>query len=193
MDQRSLREAIASAQAGRASGYEALLEAYGPRLHGFFFRATGSSHDAEDLLGELTLRLLRRLKDYRHRERFEAWLFRIAANLVRDHVRRRARHSGRVSLSARDEQGRCLAERLAGRDRPVQTRLLRDEQVAGLQAALEQLDLPTREVILLRHFGQMRFREIAEATGRPLGTVLARAHRGLKELRRTMEAADGVA
>ena len=83
MDQQQLRKTIAAAKAGDAEGYRVLLEAYGSRLYGYFLRATGSSHDAEDMLGELMLRLVRRLESYDERGRFEQWLFRIAANMVR--------------------------------------------------------------------------------------------------------------
>ena len=191
MEQQRLREAISSAQAGQARGYEALLGAYGPRLYGFFLRATGRHHDAEDLLGELTLRLVRRLKHYDHRGRFEPWLFRIAANMVRDHLRRMRRRRVVVSLSGEDEFGEPLAERVAAKVAPVHAGVVAGEDAARLDEALGKLDIATREVILLRHFGQMSFKEIAEIAGSPLGTVLARAHRGLGELRRVMGYNDG--
>ena len=191
MEQQRLREAISSAQAGQARGYEALLSAYGPRLYGFFVRATGRHHDAEDLLGELTLRLVRRLKHYDHRGRFEPWLFRIAANMVRDHLRRIRRRRAVVSLSGEDEFGTPLAERIAAKVEPVHAGVVAGEDAARLDEALGKLDIATREVILLRHFGQMSFKEIAEIAGSPLGTVLARAHRGLGELRRLMGHNDG--
>ncbi|MGB3086355.1 MAG: sigma-70 family RNA polymerase sigma factor, partial [Phycisphaerae bacterium] len=56
------------------------------------------------------------------------------------------------------------------------------ERTARLEAALARLPQPDREVILLRFYGELAFKEIAEATGEPLGTVLARAHRALKKL-----------
>ena len=59
----------------------------------------------------------------------------------------------------------------------------RAEQVDRLQRALSRLSDAEREVILLRHFSQLSFKEVAEAMGTPLGTALARAHRALKHLR----------
>ncbi len=59
MDAQELRTTVAAAQAGDALAYRALLDAYGPRLYGYFFRATGSHHDSEDLLGEMMLRLVK--------------------------------------------------------------------------------------------------------------------------------------
>ena len=66
--------------------------------------------------------------------------------------------------------------------------LRRAEEVDKLQTAIGQLPEPERMVILLRHFSQLSFREIAELMETPLGTALARAHRGLARLRDLMEA-----
>ena len=65
------------------------------------------------------------------------------------------------------------------------------EMSVKLTAALNQLDEPARNMILLRHFGEMSFREIAQMYRCPLGTALARVHRGLKALRKIMGDEDG--
>ena len=188
MEAQQLRAMIASAKAGRAEGYEALLEAYGPRLYGYFFRATRSHHDAEDMLADMALRLVRKLRSYDERGRFEPWLFRIAANMVRDRLRRRKVSPPAVSLSEAGESGDSLGDRIAGRPKPVDAELLARDASERLNAALEKLDMTTRQMILLRHFGDMSFRELSELFGSPIGTVLARVHRGLKTLRRLMGA-----
>jgi len=183
-----LRETIASAQAGSADAYRALLRVYGPRLYGYFYRATRNHHDAEDLLGEISLRLVRRLKTYDERGRFDPWLFRIAANMVRDRIRRIKTAPSALSFSfGDDESGASPIDRIADDAAPVDAAALAAEASGALQDALAKLDEPTREVILLRHFGGMSYKEIAEVCGCPLGTVLARVHRGLKKLRVIMD------
>ncbi len=179
-------EEIASAKAGHADGFQKLLDAYGPRLYGYFFRATGNHHDAEDLLSEMALRLVRMLKSYDERGKFEPWLFRIAANLVRDRIRRLKASPSPASLSAEDERGTPMADSIAGGHVAVDAELHAREASAELTAALERLDETTRQMIVLRHFAQMSFKEIAGACACPVGTVLARVHRGLKTLRRLM-------
>ncbi len=187
MDTQQLRDAICSAQAGDAAGYEAILRTYNPRLYGYFLRATGQTHDAEDLLGELTLRLVRTLGRYDHRGRFEPWLFRIAANLLRDRFRKSKTRPKPVSLSGKPDERGDISARLPGPGLAVDAGLLRREANEQLHEALAHLDDMTREMILLRHFGQLSFREIATQFGCPLGTALARVHRGLKKLRANME------
>ena len=178
---------IASAQAGDPEAYRALLDAYGRRLYGYFLRATGKHHDAEDLLGELMLRLVARIGKYDHRGRFEPWMFRIAANMVRDRIRRIKASPAPASLSAESESGTTRADQLPAEADEIETGLLAAEASAKLHAALEKLDVTTRQMILLRHFGQMSFKEIAELFECPLGTALAKVHRGLRSLRRRMD------
>jgi RNA polymerase sigma-70 factor (ECF subfamily) len=186
MESKRLRATIASARDGQVQGYEALLEAYGPRLYGYFYRATGNHHDAEDLLGEISLRLVRTLKTYDDRGRFEPWLFRIAANMVRDRIRRVRASPPPASLSAEGESGQSLADDLPGESESADGGVLAAEARVALEAALEKLDDTTRHMILLRHFGDMSFKEIAGLFSCPLGTALARVHRGIQALRRMM-------
>jgi len=186
MDQRQLRQTIAAAKTGDPEAYKELLEAYGSRLYGYFLRATRSHHDAEDLLGELMLRLVRRLKSYDERGRFEPWLFRIAANMVRDRIRRMRTRPEIVSISGTERQARPLSERLPGTGPPVEAAILREEADRKLTEALDRLDETTRQMILLRYLGEMSFKDLAEVFQCPLGTALARVHRGLRILREDM-------
>jgi RNA polymerase sigma-70 factor (ECF subfamily) len=174
---------VAAARAGVDEAYRELLGVYGPRLYGYFYRAAGSHHDAEDLLGELMLRLVRHLPEYDDRGRFEPWLFSIAANLVRDRIRRARTNLPGTSLEAEGDGGSALGEVLAGPAEAVEGGLVRREREQALAAALDRLDERSRQMVLLRHFGQLSFKEIAGMFDCPIGTVLARVHRALKTLR----------
>ncbi|MFW6146587.1 MAG: RNA polymerase sigma factor [Planctomycetota bacterium] len=186
MESSALQKHVAAAKAGRAEGYQALLAAYNPRLYGYFYRMTGNRHDAEDLLGETVLRLVRTLPDYKEQGRFEPWLFRIAANLVRDRFRRRKTAPTILSLTDDDDDDRAAA--LPGREPDVDARLMAAEASADLKAALDTLDPTTRNMIMLRHFAELSFAEIAEIMNCPLGTALAKVHRGLRKLRKQLAA-----
>jgi RNA polymerase sigma-70 factor, ECF subfamily len=187
MDSQQLRDTIARLQKGDNEACEELVSAYGARLYGYFLRACGNHHDAEDLLGECLLRVVRTIEKYTHDGRFEPWLFRIAANLVRDRIRRKKVRPTAMSLSAEDDDGHSMAETLSQDAPAVDRTLLQDEASAELQQALARLDETTREMILLRHFGEMSFKDIAANFDCPLGTALARVHRGLKALRTALE------
>lgn len=189
MNEAALAEAIRGAQQGDATSFDRLVDAYAPRLFGFLFRLTGSRQEAEDLLQEVYLRLVRTIEAYTHDGRFDAWLFRIAANLVRDRVRK-VRRSGKFvsgAGDAGDDGNGSLIESVEAETPGVDRQMALSEEVDALNRALAQLPEAEREVVVLRHFSQMSFKEIAEATEVPLGTALARGHRGLEKLRKLMD------
>ena len=188
MDADQIAELIARAQQRDPAAFDALVGAYSARLYGYFYRLTGSRHDAEDLLQELFVRLVRMVGEYRHDGRFDAWLFRIATNLVRDRLRRAKKTPAvGLDLSPTGCEGTAWAQQPDHKNPDPSEVVHRAEQVDQLQRAIGELPEAEREVILLRHFSQVSFREIADLMGTPLGTALARAHRGLLRLRQLME------
>ncbi len=168
-----------------------LVSRYSSRLFGLLYRLTGSRDVSEDLLQETFLRMVRTIGEYEHVGRFEAWLFRIAANLARDWARKRTRRGETSPLAAgRDDEdcpGAVAPEAPAGDPGAA---IERRESVRALVAALHELPAPDREVLLLRHYGELSFKEIAEHLDVPLGTALARAHRALLKLKARMRAAE---
>lgn len=181
---------ITAVRADAEGAWEDFLSAYGRRLYGYFFRMTRSHHEAEDLLGEIMLRLVRKIGEYNDCGRFEPWLFRIAANLVRDRIRRARARPAPMSLDSGCGDQAGLSETVSRQASPVDAGLLADENRDALADALEELPERSRQMVLLRHFGDMSYREIAEIYDCPVGTVLARVHRALKALRAVLEASD---
>lgn len=182
-----ISDVIARAQRRDPAAFDVLIERYSPRLYGYFYRVTGRRADAEDLLQELFVRLVSTIRQYEDQGRFEAWLFCIATNLVRDRIRRvRVSREVRQETIGADRTDEALRQRADNLQPQPSDRLHRTEELDRLQWALGQLSEPERMVVLLRHFSQMSFQEIADLMGTPLGTALARAHRGLARLREKM-------
>jgi len=167
-----------------AAAFEEIVDAYAGRLYGFFQRMLGGREEAEDLVQEVFVRVVKAIAEYREEGRFEAWLFRIAGNLVRDRLRREPRES---ALGNREGNWEGNRQQALGISTDACLSLERREDVDRLQKCLTKLPSVEREVILMRHYGELSFAEIAEYTAAPLGTVLARAHRGLAKLRQWME------
>lgn len=182
---------IERAQGGEPDAFGDLADLYAPRLFGYLYRLLGQKEEAEDLVQEVFVRVVRTLDRYEHDGRFEAWLFRIATNLARDLIRRRSRGLKGTSfdqLGAGAETSTSSWERL--RDSTVENSGAASElsdEVDRLQEAMGRLPDAEREVILMRHYGNMSFQDIADVMGTPLGTALARAHRGLRKLRSWLE------
>jgi RNA polymerase sigma-70 factor, ECF subfamily len=157
---------------------EQLLVSFAPRVYGLLLRLVGRPDVAEDLMQETMLRAFRSLDTYRPEGKFRAWIFRIAVNLARDWVRRRPREAA-TSLDDSPEMPAAAALRT---EDATASPALRREQSARVESALARLADADREVLLLRFYGDLAFKDIARVTGEPLGTVLARAHRALKKL-----------
>ena len=132
---------------------------------------------AEDITQSVFTTVAASLRDggYDERGRFEAWLFRVAMNRVRDECRRARHRATPTDPVGFDGQG-ARPEYADGADE-------RDRDLSRLRAALSGLGEADREVIELRHHAQMSFKAIAEQLGEPVGTVLARHHRALGKLR----------
>ncbi len=170
-----------------AAAFEKIVDTYSGRLYGFFQRMLGGREEAEDLVQEVFVRVVKAIAEYREEGRFEAWLFRIAGNLVRDRLRREPRESAKGMAEQGDNVllNSCMDRHMGS---GMDTFEHRDD-ADRLQKCLTKLPTVEREVILMRHYGELSFADIAEYTAAPLGTVLARAHRGLAKLRQWMESA----
>lgn len=183
MDQAHLDELLRRASRRDPAALGELVELYSPRVFGLLYRLTGVRDVAEDLLQETFLRLVRTIERYEHAGKFEAWLFRIAANLARDRARKLGRRGATSSLDGGWDTQEPRGSEPATSDDGPSMQLMRNEAGTRLAACLEQLSDAEREIILLRHYSELSFREIADLLGVPLGTALARAHRALKRLR----------
>jgi RNA polymerase sigma-70 factor (ECF subfamily) len=179
-----LDQVVARARKLDPAAFDELVDCYAPRLFGFFYR-NFSRHDvAEDLVQETFLRVVRTIRDYREEGRFEAWLFRIAGNLARD--------CGRRAVNEPVSESEAAAIQIADEHSPIALRAEDDERESSdrMQKCLDRLPPAEREVILMRHYGGLSFAEIAAYCDAPLGTVLARSHRGLGKLRAWLESND---
>ncbi len=190
MEQSEFELLLRRARLRDSAALDELVTLYAPRIFGLLHRLTGSREAAEELLQDTFLRLVRTIDQYEHSGRFDAWLFRIAANLARDRARKRKRRGPQLSLDTRDDTGSLAPGLEPGVTELPSADLERAESGQQLSAALEQLNEIDREIILLRHYADLPFREIAETLGIPLGTALARAHRALKHLRGAMGVED---
>lgn len=179
------------------AAFDVIVDAYAGRLCGYFRRLLGRCNDAEDLVQEVFVRVVRMIPQFQDDGRFEAWLFRIATNLARDRIRERDRRPHVVGLDDVSRDGASEITDLKSQISDVKFEISNvtvgsgfdeTEVTETLERAMDRLGDAEREVILLRHYGHLTFEEIAETMGTPLGTALARAHRGLGKLREWMGA-----
>ncbi len=174
MPRNSLEEILEGCKTGDSGSYRELLNLYGKRCYSYFYRLTGDSHLSEDLLGQLFIKLVKKIGTFRG-DNFDAWLFTIASNIFRDYLRAKQRRQDALDGSverARYESTQSFDEH---------------PQSDRLQVEMEKLDADTRELIVMRFYGQLSFKEMARIRGEPLGTTLSKLHRGLAKLKELME------
>lgn len=157
---------------------ERLLVSFAPRVYGLLLRMVGQPDVAEDLMQETLLHAFRSRQTYRPEGKFRAWIFRIAINLARDWIRRRPREPATLFEGNAEMPPRPALTV----DSPPAADALSRERARRVEVALARLPDADREVLLMRYYGDLTFKAIADATGEPIGTVLARAHRALKKL-----------
>ncbi len=189
---------------GDRDAFAVLVERDLPAVTRVCYRVLGNAADAEDAAQEAFLAAFRSLPDWRGDGPFTAWISRIAVRISirRAHQRRPVDWIDAASLDGQDEMldpgGRRVARHFAGAaadaaDATDPGRLaLAGEEAAVVRDALRDLEEPYRETVALRYFAGLTVPEIAEACGRPQGTVKTHLHRGLLRLRErldTLEAA----
>ncbi len=170
-----LARIIRGCKKGDSRCFSLVVDMYASRCYGYFHRLTGNSDTSDELLSELFVKLVEKIGSYRGGS-FESWLFTIASNIFHDHLRSKQR---RKKLAEVSEEG--LEWEVAEPKRSD------GEMVDRLQSQLVRLDSETRELIMLRFYSQLSFKEIAQMRSEPIGTTLAKTHRGLKKLRQLME------
>jgi RNA polymerase sigma factor (sigma-70 family) len=162
--------------AGEEGAIDDVYAALGPMVLGYLRRFVARD-EAEDVLQRVFYEVWRSRDRYDPTRSLEAWVLGIARKRAIDQLRRR--HANVVPIEElRDvagDDGRELAERYA--------------RASEVRAALERLSPEQREVLTLAYFGELSQREIADRLGVPLGTVKARAFRGLRRLADLLAAA----
>jgi len=170
-----LAEVINGCKEGDAECFSQILDIYASRCYGYFYRLTGNSDISDELLSKLLVKLVEKIKSYKGGS-FESWLFRVAANIFHDYLRGKQRR--KKLLQARKKQLESG---------PIEEKKSEAEMLDRLQFQLKNLDTDTREVIALRFYSQLSFKEISAMRSEPIGTTLAKLHRGLKRLREMMK------
>lgn len=166
-------ELIQRCRAGDEQAFGVLYQRYRLPLYSYLHRLLYNHVSlVDDIFQQVWSKALRSWDRYDDRQRLLAWLCRIGHNLVMDHYRR-SRHLSQEALEDQDavDQGSSGDEELADQ-----------ELLAALEAAIETLPPEQREVVEFRRAGRS-FKEIADAQGSSLNTVLGRMHYAIQKLR----------
>jgi RNA polymerase sigma-70 factor (ECF subfamily) len=163
-------------QAGELSALQKLMGRYEKGLYNFLARYTGDRHLAEDLFQDTFLRIVEKRATFDPGRGFRAWLFSIGANLARDACRRRKVRSRDMPDELRPsepERPDAVAER--------------HEELEIMRITLEKLPEDARTMVLLHFHEGLRYRDVADILGVPVGTVKSRVHWAVAKLARAWD------
>lgn len=175
------QQAIQAALAGDPEAFRRVVERHSGSIFNLAYRMTGDSADAEDLTQESFLQAYARLRDFRLGARFHPWIYTIALNLCRSHLRRRSLSRFLSLTRPAEPKGVVPPEPAAPAPDPEQALLSRESERC-LQRAIEALPPKYREVFVLRQAQGLSYEAIAGLLQLPLGTVEARLFRARRRL-----------
>ncbi len=151
-------------------------------LYNFAHWLTQNRDEAEDLVQETYAKALKGFGSFQPGTNFRAWIFRILRNTFLT-SRTGLAATRTVPLESEDEPEQTAA---VSRETP-ESILLEQAGQQQVQAALEQVPVIYREVLLLCDVEEMSYQEIADTLGVPIGTVMSRLYRARKALRAALE------
>ncbi len=165
-------------QAGREEAFVALIDRYKIELFHFLIRFVGNRAAAEDIFQEAFLQIHLSIDSFDGERPFKPWLFTIAANKARDHLRRVQRKGGQTTTTLDDgsEQGRSVLDLMDSEIPLPDARATQEETRQRVQEIVAQLPEHLREILMLAYFHQIPYKDIARELGIPLGTVKSRLH-----------------
>lgn len=185
MEDKNDAKLIRAYRKGDNQAFEQLLKRYERPLFSFIFRYVHDKQTAEDLFQQIWIKVLKALDSYDERGQFGSWLFGIANNNCIDHLRSKA-------VSSRDDvAGEAGFDQFSSEEPLPDEALIHDEKQRWLEAAIQELPEDLKEVLLLRLYSEMPFKEIAEKLNCPLNTVLGRMHYAVGHLKKMGKIAFG--
>src|SRR3989442_9624675 len=151
-------------------------------LENYSRRMVFDRHDCEDALQNAVLRAFRAFDRYHDDASFRAWMFKILTNEIFAINRKRGRVA-EFEIAVEPEEMEEFAGLDFATDMPISWETLADALDEELLAALQSLNEAERAVLLMRAIGDLRYREIAECLGIPLGSVMGNLSRARQKMR----------
>ncbi|HOB23699.1 MAG TPA: sigma-70 family RNA polymerase sigma factor [Kaistella sp.] len=179
---------ISSFKNGDENALAVLIERHQKDLFSFIFYKLMDEDLANDIFQDTFMKIIVTLKEGRYNEegKFILWAKRIAHNLIIDHFRLKAKHN-KVSDSSYDNDEFSIFDLLANQEENIEEQLISRQIQEDLMKMLKFLPENQQEVIKLRFFDGLSFKEIADQTDTSINTTLGRVRYALINLRKIME------
>ena len=169
--------------AGNENAFEQLVNRHKNKVYTTILLIVKDTYTAEDLMQDAFIKAVHTMKSGRYNEegKFSSWICRIAHNLAIDFFRKEKR-SPMITL----EDGSNVFNTMAFAETSAEDLQIKEDTHARLRELIQTLPQSQREVLMMRHYADMSFQEIADATGVSINTALGRMRYALINLRKKM-------
>ncbi len=169
---------------GDEEAFKQLLERHKNRVYTSIFLIVKDRYVAEDLSQDVFIKVIKTIKDGKYNEegKFLPWLLRISHNLAIDYFRKQKRNPTIIS-----EDGTNIFNSMAFAENSFESDRINIETHKKIRELIRTLPKAQREVLIMRHFTDMSFKEIAETTGVSINTALGRMRYALINLRKMLK------
>ncbi|UZD21769.1 sigma-70 family RNA polymerase sigma factor [Algoriphagus halophytocola] len=177
-------ELIAQYRNGNNAAFDLLVDRYQNKMFTTIFLIVKDRKIAEDLLQDVFVKVVKTLNSDKYNEegKFQPWVMRIAHNLAIDHFRKAKRYPTIMM-----EDGTNIFNSLRFAEENIEDRQVKEENIELVKRLIEELPEAQKEVLIMRHYLDMSFQEIADKTGVSINTALGRMRYALIHLRKKMK------
>ena len=170
---------------GDRSSIEVLITRHKNKVYTYIFLIVKNQQLAEDIFQDTFIKVIRSLKEgkYKDNGKFVSWVIRIAHNLTIDHFRKEKQ----INTCSNEDYEADIFNSKKMSDGTIEDTLVENQIVQEVRLLIEELPEDQKQVILLRHYGGLSFKEIAEQTDVSINTALGRMRYALINLRKLIE------
>ena len=170
---------------GSQPSIEELITRYKSKVYTYILLMVKNQQLAEDLFQETFIKVIQSLKmnKYKDKGKFVSWIIRIAHNLVIDHFRKEKQ----INTCNNEDYEADLFNSSKFSAKNIEQIIVQDQIIKDVRKLIDELPDDQREVVMLRHYGQLSFKEIAEQTDVSINTALGRMRYALINMRKMIE------
>lgn len=170
---------------GSQPSIEELINRYKTKVYTYILLMVKNQQLAEDLFQETFIKVIQSLKMHKYKDngKFVSWIIRIAHNLVIDHFRKEKQ----INTCNNEDYESDLFNSSKFSAKNIEQLIVHDQIIKDVRKLIDELPDDQKEVVMLRHYGQLSFKEIAEQTDVSINTALGRMRYALINMRKMIE------
>jgi RNA polymerase sigma-70 factor (ECF subfamily) len=178
-------ELVQQFTSGNQQAIEVLIRRHHKRVFGYILLLVKNTAIAEDIFQDTFIKVIKSLQDGRYADngRFVSWVMRISHNLIIDHFRKEKQ----MKMISKDTGTVDVFNSTRFSEKNVEEDMVYDQVLTDVRALVELLPEEQKEVVLLRHYAGLSFKEIAEQTNVSINTALGRMRYALINIRKIMQ------